>query len=111
ILLSGPEDFFVQRSIETVKNTLKSKHPELEVTEIDGPQYTSGTLLTAASPSLFAEPRLIIITEADKISDAGVDDMLQYCDMIAEDTTVIYQHGGGMRGKKVLDKIRSLDSE
>jgi len=107
ILITGPETLLAERAIRAVREQLRAADPALEVSDIDAGQYAPGELLTLASPSLFAEPRLIRVSQVEKCTDAFLDETLAYLDAPADDTVVVLRHGGGVRGKKLLDAIRS----
>ncbi len=63
--------------------------------------------MTLASPSLFGEPRLIRVESVEKCTDVFLDEMLSYLGHPAEGAVVVLRHGGGVRGKRLLDAIRS----
>jgi len=107
VLVSGPETVLADRSMRLLRDILKAEDPSLEVSELDAANYAPGELLTMASPSLFGEPRYIRVDSVEKTSDAFLDEMLGYLDAPADDTYVVLRHGGGVRGKKLLDAIRS----
>lgn len=107
ILVSGPETFLAERAIRQLRDFLKLEDPSLEVSDIQADSYAPGELLTLASPSLFAEPRLIRVAQVEKATDAFLVEALEYLEDPAEDTYLVLRHGGGVRGKKLLDAIRS----
>ncbi|WP_427868747.1 DNA polymerase III subunit delta [Leucobacter luti] len=107
VLVSGPEDFLADRAIQSVRAALLEASPELEIHDVDAASYTAGELFTIASPSLFAEPRLIRVTAVEKCSDAFLEDAKRYATEPAEDTTLVLRHAGGNRGKALLDLVRS----
>ncbi len=43
----------------------------------------------------------------EKCTDAFIADMIAYLERPADDVTIVLRHGGGVRGKKLLDAIRS----
>lgn len=86
ILVSGPESYLAGRAIRLLKNSLRTLNPNLEVTEIDEGDYSAGLLVSLATPSLFAEPRLIIIHSA---SEGLLSDLEQYLDLQVDDCTVL----------------------
>lgn len=106
VLLSGPEEFFADRASQRIRETLRDAHSELEVHDVDAASYGAGELFTMASPSLFAEPRLIRVTGVEKCSDAFIEDTKRYIAEPAEDTTLVLRHAGGQRGKALLDAVR-----
>lgn len=107
VLVTGPEDLLAERAIRSVREQLRAADPALEVSDIDAGQYAPGELLTLASPSLFAEPRLIRVSQVEKCTDAFLDETLAYLAAPADDTVLVLRHGGGVRGKKLLDAIRA----
>ncbi|QEO09792.1 DNA polymerase III subunit delta [Protaetiibacter larvae] len=106
VLVTGPEALLAERAIRAVREQLRGADPSLEVSDIDAGQYAPGELLTLASPSLFAEPRLIRVSQVEKATDAFLEEALDYLAAPADDTVLVLRHGGGVRGKKLLDAIR-----
>jgi DNA polymerase-3 subunit delta len=109
ILVSGPEDFLAARVVRAVREELRSHNPGLEVSTIDGADYESGQLIELTAPSLFDEPRLVIIEGVERCSDALIEDGLAYLSDLNSESTVIFRHSSGVRGKKLLDALRSSD--
>jgi DNA polymerase-3 subunit delta len=106
VLVSGPEDFLADRAIRQLRDTLRAEDPSLEVSDIEADAYGPGELITLASPSLFGEPRLIRADTVEKCTDAFITETLAYLESPADDTYLVLRHGGGVRGKKLLDAIR-----
>lgn len=106
VLVSGPEDFLADRAVQAIRSSLRAEQPELEMHDLDAPGYAAGELFTMASPSLFAEPRLIRATSVEACTDAFLEDAKRYIAEPAEDTTLILRHKSGQRGKALLDLVR-----
>ncbi|QYM76042.1 DNA polymerase III subunit delta [Leucobacter luti] len=106
VLISGPEAFLADRAAQAIRTTLVEAHPDLEVHDVDAASYAAGELFTLASPSLFAEPRLLRIDGVEKCSDAFIEDAKRYLTEPADDTTIVLRHSSGQRGKALLDLIR-----
>ena len=106
VLVSGPEAFLADRASQAIRAALTAATEELEVHDVDASGYTAGELFTIASPSLFAEPRLIRVEGVEKCSDAFLEDAKRYVAEPAEDTTLVLRHSGGQRGKALLDLVR-----
>lgn len=107
VLVSGPEEFLADRAIIRIRDTLRDSEPSLELSDLDAANYVPGELLTVASPSLFGEPRLIRVSNVEKCNDDFLSEMIDYASSPDSDTTVVLRHGGGVRGKKLLDLLRS----
>lgn len=106
VLVSGPEAFLADRAGQAIRAALLDANRELEVHDVDAASYTAGELFTIASPSLFAEPRLIRVEGVEKCSDAFIEDAKRYIADPADDTTLVLRHAGGQRGKALLDAVR-----
>ncbi|KIP52057.1 DNA polymerase III subunit delta [Leucobacter komagatae] len=106
VLVSGPEEYFADRAAQRIREALRDAHSELEVHDIDAASYGAGELFTIASPSLFAEPRLIRVVGVEKSSDAFIEDAKRYIASPADDTTLVLRHTSGQRGKALLDAVR-----
>lgn len=109
VLVSGPEEFFADRASQRIRELLREQNAELEVHDVDASAYGAGELFTIASPSLFAEPRLIRVSAVEKCSDAFIEDAKRYVREPADDTTLVLRHAGGVRGKALLDAVRGTD--
>ena len=107
VLVTGPEAFLADRAGQAIRDALKGEHADLEVHDVDASSYNAGELFTFASPSLFAEPRLIRVESVEKCSDAFLEDAKRYVTQPAEETTLVLRHAGGQRGKALLDLIRA----
>ncbi|WP_040164207.1 DNA polymerase III subunit delta [Microbacterium gorillae] len=108
VLVSGPEEVCAERAIAGIREYLRAEDPSLEVTDLRADDYEPGTLLAVTSPSLFGEPRLIRVSGVEKASDAFITEAVAYLDHPQDGATVILRHtGASVRGKKLLDAIRS----
>lgn len=106
VLVSGTEGFLADRAISTLRDILRAADPSIEINDLDAANYSPGELITMASPSLFAEPRLIRVTGVEKCTDAFITETIAYLQAPADDTYLVLRHAGGVRGKKLLDTIR-----
>ena len=107
ILVFGSEEYFSSTAIRRVRDELKNSQAGLEIYEVEASDYSAGDLLNMISPSLFSDPKLVIIQGVERATDALIEDgkVLSVEDL--EDTTVIFQHSGtSTRGKALLDAIR-----
>ena len=106
VLVSGSESFLADRAIRILSDRLKSAHDAVEVSDLDAADYAGGELFQLASPSLFGEPRFVRVTQVEKCTDALLDDALAYLASPEPDVVVVLRHGGGNRGKKLLDALK-----
>ncbi|MDF2555629.1 MAG: hypothetical protein K0R60_1524, partial [Microbacterium sp.] len=108
VLVSGPEEVCAERATARLRDYLRAEDPSLEVSDIDAADYTAGTLLGVSAPSLFGEPRLVRVSSVEKCSDAFLAEAISYLSVPQEGATIVLRHtGASVRGKKLLEAIRS----
>lgn len=105
VLVRGSESVLVDRARASLLAQARDADPDVEITTIQAGSYETGNLQLLASPSLFGEPRAIVVEGAEAMSDAFLTDTLSYIEAPADDVALIICHGGGVRGKKLLDAI------
>lgn len=110
ILLSGTESFLADRALRVLTDRMNSADAGVEINDLDAADYQQGDLLQLASPSLFGEPRLLRVSAVEKCNDAFLEDALLYLSTPEPDVVVLLRHGGGNRGKKLLDAIKGAGS-
>jgi DNA polymerase-3 subunit delta len=107
VLVVGPEELLVERAVSSVLTAARAVQEATEVIELQGAGYESGAMSMHASPSLFAEPKVLIVQGLEDANEAFVTDLLAYVDEPAADVTLVLCHRGGSRAKKVLDAARA----
>jgi len=86
VLVSGPESYFASRAIRLIKDKLRASHENLEINEVADGEYSPGLIFSLASPSLFDEPRLVIISAA---SEGLAEDLEQLLSEPADNCTIV----------------------
>jgi DNA polymerase III subunit delta len=107
VLVVGPEDLLVERAVGAVLGAARAAHAGTEVIELQAAGYESGSVGVHASPSLFAEPKVLVLHGVEEANEALVNDLLSYVDEPAGDVTLVLCHRGGARAKKVLEAARA----
>lgn len=106
VLITGPEGYLADQAFEIIKKMLSDADPSLLTHKLTAESYGAGEIYTLASPSLFGEPRLIKIDRVEKSNDQLIADGKSYVLNPDSETTVIFRHSSGVRGKALLDTIR-----
>lgn len=98
VLVTGTESYLASRAIKSIKTALREAYPELEVSEISEGEYSPSMLMAVASPSLFAQPRLIVIHSG---GEGLLEDLLAYANEPFEDCFVVVRisNAVGQNGK------------
>jgi DNA polymerase-3 subunit delta len=105
VLVRGPEPLLAERAVDGVLGLARDAQPEVEKVELEGATYGAGQLTVAASPSLFGEAKVVVVRGAEACTDDLVADVVAYVASPDPDSTVVVVHGGGNRGKRMLDAI------
>lgn len=108
VLLSGAEEFFANEAISNLRTILRTEDPAIEVHELLANEHTPGEFSTVVSPSLFMEPRLVIVRGVHETTESLLNEVIDYLQAPIEGTTVMLRHKSGVRGKKLLDAVRAL---
>lgn len=106
VLVSGPEEYLASRAMERIRTLARRAHPDLELSAVDAAAYTSGELTLLTSPSLFGEMKLIEASGLARMSEDFLTDCLAYLAHPEQDVVLVLHHGGGVRGKKLLDAVK-----
>ncbi|WP_069388224.1 DNA polymerase III subunit delta, partial [Cellulosimicrobium cellulans] len=107
VLVQGPESLLAERAVDALVDLARERDPDVEKVELEAATYQAGMLTVAASPSLFGEAKVVIVSGAEAATDALVADVVAYVPAADPATTVVVVHGGGVRGKRMLDAIRN----
>ena len=108
-LLMGANDYLADRGFEKIRKLLSQEHPQFEQHLIVD-AYQPGQLFNLASPSLFAEPRLIYIQSPNK---ALVEDLQKFSKEPIELTFVLVRVKGAaaVNGDLAKSKAQQIDCE
>lgn len=105
VLIVGKEAVLGERMARRVLDQAVSDNPQRVVVKVDARSYQAGSLAMHSTPSVFGDVPLIYATHCEAMNDAFLADMLAYCEHPQPDVVVVLLHGGGVRGKKLLDTI------
>lgn len=108
VTITGPESLLADRAVQRVATALRSRHPDLSVHTLEADTYEAGSLGVIASPSLFGEERLVVLTRLAEAVDAAQRDVLAYLEAPDDTVTLVLVHSGGVKAKKVLEKAAAV---
>lgn len=107
VLVSGAEAVLAERAVERVVSLAREATPDLEVTRLDASAYDAGRLRVVASPSLFAEPRVVVLENLQAGTEELFGDLVEHLADPSPDVALVLVHAGGQRGKRALDAVRA----
>lgn len=106
VLLHGSEEYFAAQARRRIVAAVRAARGEVEVHDLSARDYGVGALAMATSPSLFGDARIVVVSELEKMNDDFLDEALSYVRAPDDESVVILHHGGGNRGKRLLDEIK-----
>lgn len=108
VLVRGAEDLLAERAVARIVDAVRAQDPTAEVVTLEAADYGAGMLAVATSPSLFAEAKVVVLAGLEHGSEQALADARAYLDAPAPDVVLVLRHGGGQRGRALLDACRDL---
>jgi DNA polymerase-3 subunit delta len=111
ILVSGPEALLADRAVDTLKRQIQAEDAEAEINEIEAVRLDLAKLAEMTSASLFASRRAAVITDAANLAPELVTEVVALSTEALPDLALVVVHGGGVKGKGLLDKLKAGGAE
>ena len=105
-LVVGDEEFLAERAVSDLVRRVRERDPEVELRRFRTSEVAPGELAGHLSPSLFAESRVIVLTQAQDATKDMVAAVAEYAKDPAEGIVLVARHAGGAKGKALLDEMR-----
>lgn len=106
LLITGNSEFLSDRARRQGLAQIRGAVPDVEVAQSTASALAPGELVALTSASLFSQSTAVVLTDLQDLGDAVAAELLQYAAAPSDDTAVILVHGGGVKGKGLLDKLR-----
>lgn len=106
LLVTGPEALLAERAVLDVVARMRTEAPEVELSTIEAARLDPQKLAEIISPSLFSTQRAAVVTELASLPADLADDVVALAAEPVEDLALVLVHGGGVKGKALLDKLR-----
>jgi DNA polymerase-3 subunit delta len=103
----GSAEFLADRMRARALASALAGQPGCEVTMSSAGSLAAGEFLGLTSASLFSAATAVVLTELEDIADAPGNELVAYAAEPSPDVALIAVHGGGQKGKKVLDQLRA----
>ncbi|MDF7640898.1 DNA polymerase III subunit delta [Bifidobacterium sp. ESL0784] len=116
VLVIGGDEFLNVQQVRDCRDEAAKSDPEAEIIELDASEASRYDFDEAVSPSLLSTSSIVIIRHIQNADDALVDTMVDYCASMAKGSseasgTVIAQHDGGQKGKRIIDRLAKAGAE
>lgn len=105
VLIRAGEEILADRAVSRLLDQARRKDASTEISTVEAAAYEPHQLDTFVSPSLFGEPKLVLVPDLERMTDALASDLLAYTAAPDPDVVLLLRHHGGRRGKKLLDSL------
>jgi DNA polymerase-3 subunit delta len=106
VLVSGPESLLADRAVAKLLTQLRRSDPAVEISEIEASRLELGKLAEMTGASLFSTQRAAIIWDLANLPAELTDEIMMLATEPLADLALILVHGGGVKGKGLLDKLK-----
>ena len=106
-LVSGPESLLADRAVTSLLAELRAESPEAEVARADAERLDPARFSEMTSASLFATRRVAVVDNLADLPAELFDLVLDVARQPSEDLALVLVHGGGQKGKGLLDKLKA----
>jgi DNA polymerase-3 subunit delta len=100
-------EFLADRMRARAVAAVRAAEPECEVTTAAAGSLVPHELLGLTSASLFSAATAVVLTDLQDIAEVPGDELATYVAEPSPDVALVLLHGGGQKGKKLLDALRA----
>jgi DNA polymerase-3 subunit delta len=105
VLVRGDESLLVDRAISRTLATARRVDPDVELREAPASGLTIGEFGDLVAPSLFAEPRVVVVRGAQEATKELAAGLLDYARDPVDGVILVVHHSGGARNKPLADAL------
>ncbi|WP_375424199.1 DNA polymerase III subunit delta [uncultured Friedmanniella sp.] len=106
-LVSGPEGLLADRAVAGLVEQIRAESPEAEVSRVDADRLDAGRFAEMTGASLFAVRRAAVVSDLAALPADLAEDVLALARSPLDDLALVLVHGGGQKGKGLLDKLKA----
>jgi DNA polymerase III subunit delta len=106
-LIVGEEELLVERAVQDAVSAVRQADPNADLRRVNAATLTDAALTELASPSLFAEGRIVVLEAAHEASKDVLEAIAGYLSEPAEGLTLVLVHNGSSRAKSIVDTARA----
>lgn len=110
-LAVGQEELLLDRAVRQVVQAARAADPDTDVRDLPPGSLQPGGLAELASPSLFAERKVLVVRQAQDLAADTVKEIKAYLTAPAEEISLVLVHPGGAKGKGLLDAARKAGAQ
>jgi len=105
VLIRGDEPLLVDRAVQRALADARRADPETERREAQAGGLSVVEFSELVAPSLFAEPRVVVVRGAQESAKELASALLDYASAPVDGVTLVVHHSGGARNKPLADGL------
>jgi DNA polymerase-3 subunit delta len=106
-LVTGPEALLADRAVADLLGRVRREAPEAEVSQVDAVRLDAGRLTEMTGASLFSTRRVAVVSGLADLPAELAPQLLEVAGAGLPELALVLVHGGGQKGKGLLDKLRA----
>ena len=106
VLVSGAESLLAERAVAARIRAAMQERPDAEVTKVPAADLEGNKFAELTGGSLFASASIIVVEDLANLSQDLFDAVLAAAKDPGDDLCLTLVHGGGQKGKGLLDKLK-----
>jgi DNA polymerase III subunit delta len=111
LLITGPESLLAERAAGDFVTQASAERGDAAVVRLEAGTLDAGALAEAAGASLFATASVVVINDLAELPAELNPQLLQLAADPGPDLALAIVHGGGVKGKALLDGLKKLRPE
>ena len=109
-MVSGPQEFLVQRETSRLVTTARQSQADTALTSTSGSELSIGLLDQITGVDLFSSATITCITESEKTPKAVEPALIRLAKHVPDNVALIISHAGGNQGKSLLNHLLATAS-
>lgn len=106
LLIQGAEPLLAERAVAAQVARARREHPHAEFTEVAASELADGRLADLIGGSLFAAEAIVVVTDLANLAEEALPLLRQTALDPHPELCLILVHGGGVKGKALLDALK-----
>jgi len=108
LLVTGPESLLAERAVADFVGRATAERPDAAVVRLQAGELDAGALAEAAGGSLFASASIVVVSNLAELPAELADHVVALATDPGDDLALVLVHGGGVKGKALLDRLKKL---
>jgi DNA polymerase III subunit delta len=108
LLITGPESLLAERAVGEFLAEARAERPDASVVRLEAAGLDGRTLAESAGASLFAAATVVVLNNLAELPAELNDQLRQLAADPGEELALAVVHGGGVKGKGLLDSLKKL---